>query len=163
MADRLVELLAPTVHGLGYELLGIERGRSGDAVLLRLYIDQEAGITVDDCEKVSRQVSDVLDAEQAVRGDYTLEVSSPGIERPLFTLEQHRRFVGEQVRVRLRNLVNGRRRLAGALREVGAEGIVVEVDGEAFQVPFADIERSQLVWDGSATPPPGTRGQGPKA
>ena len=87
-------LLEPTVAGLGYELLGIEHQRSSGSQLIRLFIDQEGGITVDDCERVSRQVSDVVDVEGAVSGEYTLEVSSPGLDRPLFTLQQHTRFIG---------------------------------------------------------------------
>ncbi len=148
--DRLLDLLEPTVRGLGYELLGIERGRVGGGQLLRLFIDHESGVAVEDCAKVSRQVGDVLESEQAVRGEYTLEVSSPGLERPLFTLEQHRRFVGELVQVRLRNLVAGRRRVLGVLCEVTAAGIVVEVEGEQLSLPFADIERSRLAVDWQA-------------
>ncbi|MEQ8230356.1 MAG: ribosome maturation factor RimP [Gammaproteobacteria bacterium] len=149
MADRLQALLEPTITGLGYELLGIERARHGESQLLRLYIDQPEGITVEDCERVSRQVGDVLEAERALRDDYTLEVSSPGLDRPLFTLEQHRRFLGEQVQLRLRNLVDGRRRLVGRLREVNADALVLEVDGAGFTVPYDEVERSRLVpdWD----------------
>ena len=144
MPDRLITLLEPTVRGLGYELLGIERHRSRRAQLLRLYIDQGTGISVDDCERVSRQVSDLLDVEQEIGSEYTLEVSSPGIERPLFTLVQHRRFVGEQIAVKLRHLLEGRRQLQGQLVAVTDEGIVVTVDDEAFEVPFGLIERSKL-------------------
>ena len=145
MQDRLHKLLEPTVNGLGYELLGIERGRGRDSQLIRLYIDQEEGITVEDCETVSRQVGDVIEVERAVAGEYTLEVSSPGIERPLFTLEQHRRFIGNRIQVRLRSLVNGRRRVAGILNDVSDEQLVVDVDGEAFNVPFPEVERSRLM------------------
>ncbi len=150
MADRLETLLEPTIAGLGYELLGIERSRSGTSQLLRLFIDHADGITVEDCERVSRQVADVLDAGQLVRGEYTLEVSSPGIDRPLFTLAQHRRFVGECVAVRLRALLDGRRRLQGVLREVGEEDLVIENEGIAVRVAFRDVERSKLVADWTA-------------
>ncbi len=145
MQDRLHTVLEPTVTGLGYELLGIERGRGPDAQLVRLYIDHVDGISVDDCETVSRQVGDVIEVENAIRGAYTLEVSSPGVERPLFTLEQHRPFIGNKIQVRLRSMVNGRRRLSGVLNDVGAEELVVDVDGEAFNVPFLEVERSRLV------------------
>ncbi|MGR8920911.1 MAG: ribosome maturation factor RimP [Gammaproteobacteria bacterium] len=144
MRDRLVELLEPTVNGLGYELLGIERGRSGGGDLVRLYIDQDEGITVEDCEQVSRQVSDVLDVEDAIAGEYTLEVSSPGVDRPLFTLDQHTRFIGEEIRLKLRKLVNGRRRVAGVLRAVRDESLIVDVEGEEFSVPYPEVERSRL-------------------
>ena len=145
MADALFDLLEPTVSGLGYELLGIERARDGVGQILRLYIDRSEGIVVDDCAVVSRQVGDLLDVEDAVRGEYTLEVSSPGVDRPLFTLAQHRRFVGEAVQLRLRNLVNGRRRIEGVLLEVQDDTLVVEVDGEPFEVPYAEVDRARLV------------------
>lgn len=142
--------LEPTVTGLGYELLGVERSRGGASQLLRLYIDHADGITVDDCERVSRQVSDLLDAEQLVRGEYTLEVSSPGLDRPLFTLEQHRRFIGEEVALRLRALIGGRRRVSGRLRAVGDETLTVEVEGESLEIPYREVERSRLVPDWTA-------------
>ncbi len=150
MTDRLETQIEPTVAGLGYELLGIERSRGAASQLLRLYIDHADGITVEDCERVSRQVSDVLDAEQLVRGEYTLEVSSPGLDRPLFTLEQHRRFVGEQIALRLRALVGGRRRVTGYLRVVAEESLLLEVEGETLEVPFREVERSRLVPDWTA-------------
>lgn len=132
------------MHGLGYELLGIERHRSRRAQLLRLYIDQDTGISVDDCERVSRQVGDLLDVEEAIGGEYTLEVSSPGIERPLFTLAQHQRFVGERIAVKLRHLLDGRRQLQGQLLTVTDESIVLSVDDDQITVPFGLIERSKL-------------------
>ncbi len=157
MPDRLITMLEPTVQGLGYELLGIERNRSRHAQLLRLYIDQASGISVDDCERVSRQVSDLLDVEQAIGGEYTLEVSSPGIERPLFTLAQHRRFIGERIAVRLRHLFEGRRRLLGQLAAVTDEGIVVAIDDDRITVPFGLIERSKLAPEWPLKSPRGKR------
>ena len=123
LSDKLLELLQPTVAGLGYELLGIERLRGASGLLLRMYIDNENGISAKDCEHVSRHVSDLLDVEDVIRGEYTLEMSSPGIDRPLFTLEQHSRYVGEMIKVRLKSLVEGRRRLKGTLSLVSDNGI----------------------------------------
>ena len=140
-------LLEPTVAGLGYELLGIEHQRSSGSQLIRLFIDQEGGITVDDCERVSRQVSDVVDVEGAVSGEYTLEVSSPGLDRPLFTLQQHTRFIGRIISLRLRALVDGRRRLRGELLDVTGDALVVLVDDTRFHVPFQSVERSKLIHD----------------
>ena len=140
-------LLEPTVAGLGYELLGIEHQRSSGFQLIRLFIDQEGGITLDDCEQVSRQVSDVLDVEGAVSGEYTLEVSSPGLDRPLFTLQQHTRFIGQIISLRLRALVDGRRRLRGELLDVTGDALVVLVDDTRFHVPFQSVERSKLIHD----------------
>lgn len=142
--------IEPTVAGLGYELLGVERSRGSASQLLRLYIDHVDGITVEDCERVSRQVSDLLDAEQLVQGEYTLEVSSPGLDRPLFTLEQHRRFIGEEVALRLRALVGGRRRVSGRLCAVSDESLTVEVEGERLEIPYREVERARLVPDWTA-------------
>ena len=145
VSERLIDLLGPTIGGLGYELLGIERRRANETLLLRLYIDSENGIALEDCETVSHHVSGVLEVEQAVRGQYTLEVSSPGLDRPLFTLEQHRKFIGADVQVRLRSLVDGRRKITGRLVDVLNEAIVVELDGQNYELPFHLIERSRLV------------------
>lgn len=145
LSDKLLELLQPIVAGLDYELLGIERLRGGEGLLIRVFIDHDNGISAKDCELVSRHVSDVLDVEDAVRGGYTLEMSSPGINRPLFTLEQHSRYVGESVKVRMRTLVDGRRRVKGTLSLVSDNAISVTVDGETLEIPFEEIERSNLV------------------
>ncbi len=150
MTDRIHSQIEPTVAGLGYELLGLERSRGSASQLLRLYIDHVGGITVEDCERVSRQVSDLLDAEQLVQGEYTLEVSSPGLDRPLFTLEQHRRFIGEEVALRLRALVGGRRRVSGRLCAVSDEILQLEVEGERLEIPYREVERSRLVPDWTA-------------
>ena len=159
-SNRLETVLGPVVDGLGYELLGIERSGGSGAEVLRLYIDHENGITVDDCEAVSRQVSGVLDVEDALRGAYTLEVSSPGIDRPLFTLEQYRRFIGEPVVLRLRRPLEARRNWRGVLVDVGDDAVTVEADGARQEIPFADIDRGRLQpeWPEAAQP-----GRGRKA
>lgn len=142
--DALVGKLAPTVQGLGYELLGIERGTGDGGSLVRLYIDRDEGIGVEDCELVSRQVSDLLDVESLISGEYTLEVSSPGIDRPLFTPAQFAAQVGEPVKVRLRTLVEGRRRLAGTLVEASDESLTIQIGEERIDVPYSVVERAHL-------------------
>ena len=139
------DLLSPTVSGLGYELLGVETSRAKNGSLVRLYIDSPTGITVDDCERVSRQVGDVLEVEQALRGEYTLEVSSPGVDRPLFTIAQYRKHVGEKVTMRLATLFNGRRKLQGELQAVTDDTVALAENEEIFEVPFRLIEHSRLV------------------
>ncbi|MBT8428263.1 MAG: ribosome maturation factor RimP [Erythrobacter sp.] len=147
------------IEGLGFELLGIERAGGAGSEVLRLYIDHADGITVDDCEAVSRQVSGVLDVENAVRGAYTLEVSSPGIDRPLFTLDQYRRFVGEAVVVRLRQPLESRRNWRGTLAGVTEDAVVMEIDGEKREIPFAGIDRGRLQpeWPEPMRPGPGNK------
>ena len=98
--EQIRELLAPVVNDMGYELWGIEY-LQGRGAVLRLYIDHEAGITVDDCVAVSHEVSGVLDVEDPIPGEYNLEVSSPGMDRPLFELSQFERYLGEQVQLKL--------------------------------------------------------------
>ncbi len=143
--NRLTDMLTPVVTGLGYELVGIEYLPAGKQSVLRIYIDAEQGILVDDCEKVSHQVSAVLDVEDPIRGAYALEVSSPGIDRPLFTPEQYARYVGQAVRVQLARALDGRRKFKGELSEVNEDSLTLVVDGESFQLPFELIEKGRLV------------------
>ena len=126
--EQLQALLAPVVTGLGFECWGIEFVSQGKHSVLRVYIDKEGGILVDDCAEVSRQVSSVLDVEDPISSEYTLEVSSPGMERPLFTLEQFASHAGEQVKIKLRSPFEGRRNFQGLLRGVEEQDVVVQVD-----------------------------------
>lgn len=142
----IAELITPTIEALGLELWGIEHGSQGKFSLLRIYIDSEEGITVDDCERVSRQVSAILDVEDPISGEYTLEVSSPGMDRPLFTEEQFKRYLGEVVSVRTRGPINGRRKFKGTIVEVSDGTVVVNIDGENYQIPHAEIEKAALVF-----------------
>lgn len=163
MADKattITELLAPTVEALGLELLGIEYLPMPGGSLLRLYIDRPGaeagaemdgeGVTVDDCEAVSREVSAQLDVEDPISGNYTLEVSSPGLDRPLFTPAHFERFTGEVVKVGLKLPQEGRRRLQGRILGVDGETIRVDVDGQGFEVAHGNVEKARLVPDWAA-------------
>ncbi len=142
---HLQQLLAPAVSALGYELLGIERIQNGRHCLLRVYIDQEAGITVEDCEKVSHQVSGVLDVEDPIKGAYTLEVSSPGLDRPLFTRAHFERFIGHDIKLRLSKPLNNRRVFTGVLHSMIDDDIIIIVDGTNYQLALANIDKANLV------------------
>lgn len=142
--DQIVE---PVVSGLGYELVGTEFLPQGRHSLLRVYIDQPNGITVEDCESVSRQLSAVLDVEDPIPGNYTLEVSSPGLDRPLFTLEHFTRFLGCRSAIRLRTPVEGRRKIVGVLKNVENEVVTVATEEKDFALPFDLIEKANLVPD----------------
>lgn len=146
--QTLVGLLEPVISAMGYEMLGIEQVSRGRDPLIRIYIDRESGITLADCERVSGQVTGVLDVEDPIRGSYHLEVSSPGLERPLFTLEQCRRYVGRNIRVRLRSKLEGRRKLAGKLLELYDAVLVIDEEGTTYDVPADLIDRAYLVADG---------------
>ena len=142
--DKLQALLAPTVEALGYELWGLEFLKQGRHSLLRVYIDSEHGIQVDDCAKVSEQVSALLDVEDLISGEYVLEVSSPGVDRRLFTAEQYPAYVGEELEVKLRRPFEGRRKFKGILRGVEDSDIVLLVDDHEYLLPFGDVDRAQL-------------------
>lgn len=142
---KVQNLIESAVSGLGYELVGIELLSQGRNSLLRIYIDQEDGINLKDCERVSHQVSGVLDVEDVLRGQYTLEVSSPGLDRPLFTKEQFKHYLGNEVKIRLSVLVEGRRKFKGILLDVDDISVLLQVDSEEVRLPFSAIEKANLV------------------
>ncbi|MFL2554481.1 MAG: ribosome maturation factor RimP [Candidatus Rariloculaceae bacterium] len=141
---RLIDLLEPSIQGLGYELVDVEihSNRNG---CLRLYIDRDSGIGLDDCEIVSRQVSALLDVEDPISGQYELEVSSPGFERSLRTLEHFRRFVGAVVKIKLRLARKGRQNFKGLLVGVKDQDVLIEIDNETVRLTYLDIASAQLV------------------
>lgn len=148
LRDQLIQLLQPVVVGLGYELWELEYVRAGGGVL-RLYIDSTAPavpITVEDCARVSRKVSAALDGADPIPGEYTLEVSSPGLDRVLRTRAHFERFVGEQVHVEMSVAVNGRRRFTGQLAEVSPEGdLILRMEGGALRLPIDGMHKARLV------------------
>ena len=143
--QELEALLAPTVEGLGCQVWGIEYNPRGRNSTLKLYIDREDGVTIDDCERVSRQVSALLDVEDPIVHAYRLEVSSPGVDRALFHREQYLANVGEQIDVHLAFPLAGRRHFEGRLAGVEGEDVVVEVGDEPVALPLGQIQRSRLV------------------
>ncbi|CAI8715805.1 ribosome maturation factor RimP [Pseudomonas sp. TE6288] len=143
--EQLQALLAPVVEGLGYQCWGIEYVSQGKHSVLRIYIDKEGGILVEDCEAVSRQASAILDVEDPISSEYTLEVSSPGMDRPLFTLEQFAAHAGEQVKIKLRTPFEGRRNFQGLLRGVEEQDVVVQVDQHEFLLPIDSIDKANII------------------
>lgn len=151
LRDQLRELLAPVVAGLGYQLWELEYTPRSGGGLLRLYIDIRGdspnGISVDDCERVSRGVSETLDAADPIPGQYTLEVSSPGLDRVLRTREHFERFAGERVRLEMMQPIEGRKRFAGRLLGVGERDITLELESGRVSLPIDDIHRARLAPD----------------
>ncbi len=143
--DALISLLEPTIERLGYELTDLELKLGGRDGLVRVFIDKASGIDIEDCEAVSRQVSAILDVEDPLPGHYTLEVSSPGLDRALTKPAHFQRFMGEDVRIKLRFPLAGRRNFKGALKSANDENIEVEVDGKSHSLPLATIESARLV------------------
>jgi len=147
--DKLTQMLKPAVEGVGYELVGIEHLPMGKSTVLRIYIDSPDGITVNDCSRVSHQVSGVLDVEEPIKGQFTLEVSSPGIDRPLFSLEQFAQFIGSKVKLKLYHAIEGRRKITGVIDSVEGEDIIVkEVDtDDCVQLQMDDIDKANIISD----------------
>lgn len=144
--EKVTQLIEPTVQALDLELWGVEHASQGKYSVLRIFIEREAGVTIDDCERVSRQVSAIFDVEEPIAGEYTLEVSSPGIDRLLFTPQQFQRYRGEEVSVRMRTPVDGRRKFKGRLTDVVDDIIHMQVDGSDFELPHGDIEKANIVY-----------------
>jgi len=146
LEQRVMGLLEPTVSTLGYELLGVEYLAQGKHSHLRLYIDSPAGIGLEDCETVSHQVSGLLDVEDPIQGQYSLEVSSPGLDRPLFQTEHFSRFVGQKVKLRLHRPYDGQRNFHGRITSVENGQIYISVeDGGQLALSIDEIEKANLV------------------
>lgn len=145
--EHLVNLIEPIVTGLGYECVGIEYNPHPQHGLLRIYIDHENGILVDDCSKVSHQVSGALDVEDPIPGNYQLEVSSPGANRPLFKVGQFAQFIGKTVTVNLFSAINNRRKITGLIQKVEGDIVFLSEAEQVFEVPFAAMSKARLVPD----------------
>ncbi|OKP04565.1 hypothetical protein Xedl_00924 [Xenorhabdus eapokensis] len=144
LEQKLTEIISAPVEALGFELVGLEFIRARVSTL-RVYIDSEEGITVDNCADVSHQVSAVLDVEDPIPGLYNLEISSPGLERPLFKAEHYQRFIGEEASLVLRMAMQNRRKWQGIIKAVDGEMITVTVDGKDEVFALSNIQKANLV------------------
>ena len=143
--EHLLNLIEPIVEGLGYECVGIDYNPHPKHGLLRIYIDSENGVLVDDCTKVSHQVSGVLDVEDPIQGNYQLEVSSPGADRPFFKISQFERYIDSTVLVNLFKSISGRRKITGRIVKVADEIITLEEGEQTYEVPFDAMSKARLV------------------
>lgn len=143
VAGSVNDSLASIVNAMGYEFVGCEM----QSDVLRLYIDSENGITLDDCSRVSYQVSAMLDVEDSMRGHYVLEVSSPGVDRPLFEIAHYQKYIGNRVKVRVCAPVHNRRKFDGVLLRVNGDEIHLLVGAEEIVLPFSDIEKANIIAD----------------
>ncbi len=153
-ANSIEAIIAPSVESLGLEVVGIEQLTAPGGVLLRVYIDYPADrdaelppVGIDECEAASREISAQLDVEDPITSNYTLEVSTPGIERPLFTAEQCARFIGENAKVTLRMPIEGRRRFTGRIASVEGNNVTFEIDGAALTVDFGNVDKAKIAPD----------------
>lgn len=145
--QQLAEMLRPAVEETGKELLGVEFISAGKQSVLRIFIDHENGIDVDDCAEVSRQVGAVLDVEDPISSEYNLEVSSPGLDRPLFDKSHYEAVVGETIQAKLGVPLNGRRKFKGILVKIENDTLIVNVDGEEYPLVISNIDKANLVYN----------------
>ena len=143
--ERLQQLIEPGAQAIGVDLWGVEHHVKGRNVLLRVFIDKADGVSVEDCARVSRQISSVLEVEDPIAGEYTLEVSSPGTDRPLFTLSQYGQLAGLTVRLRLRTPFEGRKVFTGLLNGIDGDSVLLVANDEEYLFPFETIERGNVV------------------
>ncbi len=142
--QNIIEKISRDIAELGYELLHTELTQQGKQPLLRIYIDAPGGIRVDDCETVSNRVGMILDVEDPIRSKYILEVSSPGLDRPLVRPEHFQRFVGDKARIVMNHKLSGRKHFLGEISKAGDLSVTVAVDGELFELPYDDIKSARV-------------------
>jgi ribosome maturation factor RimP len=145
LEQQLTQLFTPAVEALGFELVGLEFVRAGKHSTLRVYIDHENGIDVDNCAEVSHQISAIMDVEDPITNEYYLEVSSPGADRQLFKAAHYQQFIGENVAIKLNTPQQGRRNFSGALTAFEDDTVVVEVDGVEYRLMLTNIEKANII------------------
>jgi ribosome maturation factor RimP len=144
---KLNELLLPLVEDLGYVFVGLEYNSNPKHSLLRIYIDHEKGVDIKDCELVSREIAALLDVKDPIRSHYNLEVSSPGLDRPLFTPAHYSEFSGYEVQIKLFAPQNGRRKFSGPILSADENGVDIKQDGLAVTLGFDNIAKANLIPD----------------
>lgn len=147
MKQQLLQaMIIPAIEAVGFELYGLEYLPQGKYSLLRVYIEKPDGVNLDDCELASRQISAILDVENPISGEYNLEVSSPGIERPLFTVKHYQRAIGKPVKVNMLTPINGQRNFVGVIKSVDDEQIVLTVAEQEQILLLNDVVKAHLIY-----------------
>jgi len=142
---NLHKLIEPIVTSMGYELVGVEYLSQGRHSILRIYIDKTGGVNVDDCSSVSGQVSAMLDVEDPIHGEYSLEISSPGLDRPLFTLAHFEQFSGQKCQVRMKIPIEGQRKFTGTIKSISDDKVELEFDEKSVFLPIDMVDKANLV------------------
>lgn len=146
LAPRIRDLIREVVQDEGYELVHVEFASGGSSPVLRIYADRPGGITLSDCAELSRRIGVFLDVEDMIPGRYVLEVSSPGIERPLFSERDYERFKGQEIRLTTTEKIENRRNFKGTIEEFQAGVLTLRCDPEVYEIPFEMIKKSNLVY-----------------
>lgn len=144
MQEELEQLLSPIINDMGYELWGCEYLSQGKHSFLRIYIDKDNGIGIEDCQQVSKQVSALLDVEDPIPGNYSLEISSPGIPRPLFKSSQYQIYIGQIIQVKTYKSIQGKRKLEGILISASESNLVLSINNENQEILFSNIAKAYL-------------------
>jgi ribosome maturation factor RimP len=145
--EKWQSIISPILVGTSFELVGVECVGGGKHTIVRIYIDKPGGINLDDIVHLSRQISVVLDVEEPIKGNYTLEVSSPGLERPLFTAAHFTQQIGQKVFVKTSLAVGNRQNFKGILKDVNENEVQLDVDGQIFTFAYEDIDKARVVPD----------------
>jgi ribosome maturation factor RimP len=143
--ETIRKIVEPVVAALGFQLWGIEYMGQGRHTLLRIFLDKDGGINIEDCAEASRHISSILDVEDPISSEYTLEVSSPGLDRVLFTLEQMKQYVGSTIKLRLTENFEGRRNYNGTLKDVANDELVMQVDDNQYVFPYELVEKANVI------------------
>jgi len=144
---RIKDMIRVQLEEDGYELLHVEMRSEGGSPILRIYADSPSGITVDDCADISRKIAVLLDVEDPVEGKYTLEVSSPGIERPLFSEQDYLNFMGREIRLSTRNKIDNQRKFRGFIESFENGELKLSLEGKSINIRFEEIKKANLVYD----------------
>lgn len=140
----MAELVERELGFLGLELIDVEIRREFGSLIVRSYIDRAGGVDLDACRLASESISLILDNEDVIEGPYNLEVSSPGIERPLVKPEHYERYIGSRVQVKTATAIDGRKNFTGTLKEAGREEFSIEVQGRDYRIPYEAVARTRL-------------------
>jgi ribosome maturation factor RimP len=144
LKNEIAELIKPTILSMGYELWGLNVGQQNNSLKFTLYIDSVNGINIDDCEKVSNQVTHLLDTEEVCGSEYVLEVSSPGFDRVLITKDHFNRYLKEKVKVKLKWLVNNRKNIKGVIKNVTDDYVIIDDENESYEIKYDSIDSARL-------------------
>ena len=144
MRNEITNLIKPVILSMGYEFWGLIIGQQNNHLKFTLYIDSGSGININDCEKVSNQVTHLLDSEEVCNVDYVLEVSSPGFDRILITHDHFKRYLNEKVKVKLKWLVNNRKNINGVIKSVNAEYVLINENNENYKIKYDSIDSARL-------------------
>jgi ribosome maturation factor RimP len=144
LKNEIAELIKPTILSMGYELWGLNIGQQNNSLKFTLYIDSVNGINIDDCEKVSNQITHLLDTEEVCGSEYVLEVSSPGFDRILITKDHFNRYLNERVKVKLKWLVNNRKNIKGVIEKVTDDYVIINDENESYEIKYDSIDSARL-------------------